>query len=385
MPTARTSTHSVSEPFNIAVHGLRGTAAMMVLLAHILGGTAEHIYTDRAGFQELYRPFWNFGTYGVYLFFAISGYVILPSALKYAPREFALRRFMRLYPLFFVLTLLFVILNILTNYAPKLNDPLTILAGFTFTNLLAGTEQLTPNAWSLTYEVMFYTLIVCVVAFGVRQRHSLWLALSIAAALAFLIRFPAALYFLIGISAWLLHRRWGRTSGTAARLVEACAFVGLVLVASQGHFSYKHEEMTNPVALGTIFMTAAYFHLAALHNSLTARLLSGRLPLYLGTVSYSLYLVHPYTYLPTRLIFERLGLFGDNIALSVGVFAIAVIVTTMIATEIAHRTLETWPYRRMFSAEVFHRGSEGGGAGGAGGHTSAVAPAPVSAGAARRH
>lgn len=335
------------------MHGLRGLASIMVFLAHILGGAAEHIYADRSGFVDWAEPIWNFGTYGVYLFFAISGYVILPSALKYSPRQFALRRFWRLYPLFFVLSVIFIILNLITQREPQLNTPLTIFAGLTFTNLLAGTEQLTPNAWSLSYEVMFYVLITAILAFGVKTRRPLLLAISIAAALAFLLRYPAAIYFLIGICVWLLHRRFGDIARLPHRLAEALAALGLIAVASRGHFAYNHAEITQPVALGTIAMTALYFHFAAMQNSLSARLLGWRLPLYLGTVSYSLYLVHPYTYLPIRLIFERMGLFGPNIALSMALFYAAVLIPTLIATELFHRTLEIGPYRRVFHSDVF--------------------------------
>src|SRR3546814_12014022 len=86
-----------------------------------------------------------------------SELVILPSVLRYSTGQFALRRFLRLYPLFLTLTLLFVLLNAVTNAYPDLNNWPTILAGVTFTNLFWHTEQLTPNAWSLTFEVIFYS------------------------------------------------------------------------------------------------------------------------------------------------------------------------------------------------------------------------------------
>src|SRR3546814_6945714 len=87
-----------------------------------------------------------------------SELVILPSVLRYSTGQFALRRFLRLYPLFLTLPLLFVLLNAVTNAYPDLNNWPTILAGVTFTNLFWHTEQLTPNAWSLTFEVIFYSL-----------------------------------------------------------------------------------------------------------------------------------------------------------------------------------------------------------------------------------
>src|SRR3546814_18959352 len=91
--------------FNCASHFLRGFAALMVFSAHLLGGSAEHVSQDHSAYvQFVLRP-WQFGVSGVYLFFTISGFVILPSVLRYSTGQFALRRFLRLYPLFLTLTL----------------------------------------------------------------------------------------------------------------------------------------------------------------------------------------------------------------------------------------------------------------------------------------
>src|SRR3546814_7647048 len=74
--------------------------------------------------------------------------------------------------------------------------------------------------------------------------------------------------------------------------------------------------MINPVAIGTILSTASYFYFAVSPGSLTGRLLSGPTMAYLGTVSYSLFLVHPYTYYAMRMLFVEMGLFTNHIALS---------------------------------------------------------------------
>ena len=71
------------DSFNSSAHGLRGIASMMVFFAHLLGGTAEHIYSGRADYVAFVERPWNFGVYGVELFFVISGFVILPSVMRY--------------------------------------------------------------------------------------------------------------------------------------------------------------------------------------------------------------------------------------------------------------------------------------------------------------
>lgn len=338
--------------FNVAAHGLRGLAAVMVLFAHILGGTAEHIYGHDEAYVQAVKAPWYLGTFGVELFFVISGFVILPSALRYAPREFALRRFLRLYPLFAALSVIFVALNAVTNAYPKLNNADTVISGFLFINLFTGTEQLTPNAWSLTYEVMFYVLMCGIVHFCVRKRHMMTGVPMVLLALIFLTAFPIAVYFLMGCAIWLMTRRaWSMRID--ARIPEAVTLCLTILFAAQGHFEYRWSDFQNPVVVPIILATGCYFYFAVQPGSLTAAALDNRLMRYLGTVSYSLYLVHPYTYYLTRWLFAKLGWFTDNVTLSIAIFAAVVVALTIPLTHLVHVTLELWPYQHFFRQRIY--------------------------------
>lgn len=349
---------SRTDTFNVAAHGLRGLAAVMVLFAHILGGTAEHIYSHDDTYVQAVKAPWYLGTFGVELFFVISGFVILPSALRYAPRQFALRRFLRLYPLFFVLSLFFVGLNAATDAYPKLNNIETVVSGFLFINLFTGTEQLTPNAWSLTYEVMFYILMCGVVHFCIRKRSAVGGGMLILASLAFLIAFPIAIYFVMGCAVWLMTRRaW--TLPVNPRLLEAMTFCLTIIFAAQGHFEYRWSDFQNPVVLPIILSTGCYFYFAVQPRSLTAAALDNPPMRYLGTVSYSLYLVHPYSYYVTRWLFVKLGWFTDNVAGSIALFAAVVVLLTLPLTHLIHVSLELWPYRRFFRQNIYREKTRG--------------------------
>jgi len=339
--------------FNAAAHGLRGVASMMVFFAHLLGGTAEHIYFADANYVALIQAPWNFGRWGVELFFAISGFVILPSVLRYAPREFALRRALRLYPLFLAFSLLFIGLNALTNAYPSTNNLLAIFGGLTFLNLLTGTEQLTPNAWSLTFEVIFYVFACLIAHFWIRRDNKAVSIVLAILAFAFLCRFPIAVYFLFGILVRILYVRGIRPSLQWARPLEAAAFLACAAITSIMHFGYEPEDLANPLVYETMVATLAYFYLAVQPGSLTGKLLDNKPVFYLGAVSYSLYLVHPYVYFACRDMFVRFGLFSDDWLASMTLFFLVSTPAALIVTHAVHHLLERWPYRWFFHQRIY--------------------------------
>lgn len=325
----------------------------MVFVAHILGGTAEHIYADRPSYISMIERPWNLGVYGVELFFVISGFVILPSVIRYTPREFALRRFWRLYPLFFVFTLLFAALNLATNAYPKLNSLEAFVVSLLFMDLFTGTEQLTPNAWSLSFEVIFYTLTCVLVFFWMKRPSRLGAVLAGGVAVSFLAVYPISIYFLAGLGIRCLHDRRLNVPPAFARYLELFFLGCCIFFASIRHFDYEWSEFDSPLVLIIIISTAAYFYLAIAKDSLTSRLLANRISIYLGTVSYSLYLVHPYTYFVCRELFDRWGLFTRDITASMLLFFSIVTPLTFVITHIIHQNLEVRPYQHFFGQRIY--------------------------------
>ncbi|WNO54189.1 acyltransferase family protein [Stakelama saccharophila] len=345
--------------FNPAAHGLRGIASMMVFWAHLLGGTAEHIYADHDSYVDLVRGPWNFGVWGVELFFVISGFVILPSVMRYSLREFALRRFFRLYPLFLFFSLVFIAMNAATNAYPAMNTPLAVLGGLTFLNLFTHTEQLTPNAWSLTYEVMFYALAAIGYSLAVRQRSRWGAALVAILSCAFLLRYPIAFFFLAGALVRIAYDAGIRPAPGVARPLEVLLGLVCVYLASLHHLGYSRADMAEPVAWALMATTPAYFYLAIQPDSVSTRLFRSRAIAYLGTVSYSLYLLHPYTYYGFRLLFDRMGWFTQDWLWSMALFFAVTTPVTLALTHVVHKALEIAPYRRFFHQRIY-RGAAGG-------------------------
>lgn len=326
---------------------------MMVFWGHLLGGTAKHIYADDPHYLGAVEGFWHLGTSGVVLFFVISGFVILPSVIRYRPGQFALRRFVRLYPLFIALSLLFVGLNAATNLYPNLNDIGTIFAALLFVNIFIGTEQLTPNAWSLSFEVIFYALTCLTVYFVIHRPSRAGLLMAMALCAIFLLIFPIGVFFLGGVLIRLLYDRGIELPAWLARPLELIAAVCFVRYASMSWFAYVPSDFLNPIALKIIVSGLCYFYLALPRTSLTTLCLRSSEALYIGTVSYSLYLVHPYVYYACRLIFDRLGWFTGNQLVSMLFFFGVTTPITLVVTHVIHKTIEMKPYEWTFRQRIY--------------------------------
>ncbi|WP_419815386.1 acyltransferase family protein [Glacieibacterium sp.] len=346
------------EEFNVAAHGLRGLASVMVLMAHIIGGTARHIYPDDLSYVLATRHPWYLGTFGVQLFFVISGFVIVPSALKYRPGDFALRRFLRIYPLFFVLSLFFIAINAMTNSYPKINNLGAIVSGLLFTNLFTGTEQLTPNAWSLTFEVVFYVLTCAIMHFTIRHKIPLLSGIAIVAAAVFAMYFPIAVYFMVGVLVRYLYPAAPLSRGLQ-RGLECCCFFALIWLASRAHFEYHWTDFQDPVVIPLILVTGCFFYLAVAPGSATNAIMDNRVARYVGTISYSLYLVHPYIYFGVRTAFSHLKWFGPDIARSMTLFGAVVVVLSFVVSHFVHLTLERAPYAWYFRQRIYRDAGDG--------------------------
>lgn len=155
------------------LHGLRGLASLMVFFAHITAGYNLHVnsvlgtHTTQGSLQYYIT---NIGTFGVEIFFFLSGFVILKSSIKENEKAFFTRRAFRIYPIFLLFSLLFIIGNIITNSNPELNNIKSILLALSFTNIFFNSSQLTPNAWSVVYEVWYYFGIYYIVSLLIKKK-----------------------------------------------------------------------------------------------------------------------------------------------------------------------------------------------------------------------
>lgn len=275
--------HATSYARFESIDVLRGFAALTVVFSH-------------------YFPFWNrylgdvvvivpaqFGYYAVNLFFVISGMVIFMTLEKCnSVFDFAVLRFSRLYPAYWATLILATIVVVAIFENPFWAGGFVINATmfqefFRFPNL--------DNVyWSLTVELAFYLNVAWLLALGLHNRINGCIA---------------GWLFLSGIWALLLHdpSRDDRDWFSILLALDYAPFFAIGILFYEGR-----GRLWRPIELGLFAAALLVEYLIASWEGLAVAVISSilvfaamkgilnfatnRITLWLGTISYSLYLIH---------------------------------------------------------------------------------------------
>lgn len=279
---------------------LRLLAALAVVAFHYLFRGAAGGGFLAAGYPEA-APFAIYGYLGVNLFFLISGYVIAWSAEGRDWRDFAVARFVRLYPGFLIcMTISFAVLAVVRP--PWAAVSVTQYAA----NLLMFAPALKQPFvdgvyWSIILELVFYGWVALALISGIFQRLKLelvagWLILSALNEYAFgsgLLRLvfvtEFAPLFAAGI---LLHHIQTHGRSAEAMVLLAASFVLSTSLMGVGQAwmleHYGRAISTAHLALANVAIFALVIAAIALRRVVPA----SRTALALGGLTYPLYLLH---------------------------------------------------------------------------------------------
>ena len=280
---------------------IRGIAAMAVVLQHVLWYLSPR-------FENTFATIWSPGRFGVVAFFIVSGFIV-PRSLEQRGDVigFWVSRFWRLVPAYWFSLLFLAILPVAGIEMHSAGDPTSIkqwIANLTMLQGFVRVPDFNPVAWTLGLEMVLYGAITIAFIKGFLSRTwAISLALlgllgggSIILPVCFHIRFPAGAAAVFGsIIAGLALFRW--FSGALSKK-EALAINLLCVVVTVGSavVNYSPTRLASdplqPTQFCAIFsaITGYTFFLGMI------ALRDRQFPkwvLWLGKVSYSLYLLHP--------------------------------------------------------------------------------------------
>ena len=291
---------------------LRGVAILMVLVYHAFTSEYGRYYKWKGLVAKLRFPNpesvllypVSFGWSAVALFFVISGFCIHYSYLRNGSsivwRDYAIRRFWRIYPAYLAALLFFFGFGFFATRFPQWAN-LGLHLTF-FHNLFPQTLMAyNPSFWSLATEVQFYLLyplflflhgrvgigrlLIGLLALSLLWRCGIYaMAGSPRSTLTNLTAMPMMSWVDWALGAWVAERYYhGKKPLPRKALWALLAVAGMVLAS-----------LTRPTLLFCfLFASVASVFLLewALHRSF-GRQWYWRILLFFGTVSYSLYLWH---------------------------------------------------------------------------------------------
>ena len=259
---------------------------------------------------------WQIGTYAVFGFYTISGYLmtlIMHESYGYSfigRTRFALNRFLRLYPLYWLAAILSILLILwvgsdsVRNYhqamfLPETNVQIASNISMIYIGLFPQQfmPRLVPPTWALTVEIIFYSAI-CLGLSKNLFRVYIWLGISI-------------VYFLLSFS---VKHGWQYRYYPifAASLPFAVGSLIFFLQRKKESFAL-HNRLTNPLSLLILIIINMVivvlwkdyfefgFYISFLLNAILVcklagggkwPLLSRKVDEWIGSYSYPIYLFH---------------------------------------------------------------------------------------------
>jgi exopolysaccharide production protein ExoZ len=327
-----------------SIQYVRAVAASVVVLAHsansLLGRTSHLINLD-------------YGAYGVDIFFVVSGFVMYYTtfATGIRPSAFFVKRLIRIFPLYFVLSTLMFALVALSPASFNKESP-DLLAYFEsilfiphWNPRLHDLEPIIGPGWTLNYEMFFYLLFAA--SLFLRKRFGALILLPVIGALVVLGRLypienplfitytsPLMLEFCLGIVVAAVF-----INPTQASLRWPIMLM-VLLGASTAYLYAFHAASSGSEELRPLFvgLPCALLVLALV---LTER--CGRLPTFaflalVGDASYSLYLVHTFVLGFAQHFWQRFV--GINTVPAHALFITIVLVASVVTALLVYRLLE---------------------------------------------
>lgn len=315
--------------------GHRGIAILLVMFFHAFSRWPGLVpYTNE--YAEF--PLFRFGFLGVQLFFILSGFVILMTLEKCISfKEFIYHRWLRLFPAMLVCSLIiFFSADFFferPNGSPSVKDlipGLTFISPYHLSKLIGVVYNLENAFWSLYVEFKFY-IISALLYFLIGSEK-----LVISLFLLFVSWFTLTqlqqntdnrlIYYFLSLTNHLSLKYFGWFAAGASFYLytksddKKCFWYGVAICILS---SLAEAIVNNSIEILVAILIISLFFSYSLISVNIQRLLSNRLLLFLGYVSYPLYLLHENMMISIIIKFN--GLLPQKLSFLLPIFAITII------------------------------------------------------------
>ncbi|MGX5172733.1 acyltransferase family protein [Aliikangiella sp. IMCC44653] len=275
---------------------LRFIAALSVVLFHYVAYFSVDFPKQRPILDSL-EVITQFGFLGVPLFFMISGFVILASAMHRSNLDFAIARFARLYPVYWLCVSLTALIVFLVDHKPI--DLPTYFVNMTMLQSFVGFADVDGVYWTLAKELQFYFCIFALLSLNLISHVKSWLSVWLVATITFtffkqpffmgwFITPEYSSFFIAGVCLYMLQQQ------------RDLVFYNLVLVLSlllSGYWIYRMSpeflshatQLEQSISVAIVAILYLIFWLIAAGKWTMSKTSSW---MTLGALTYPLYLLH---------------------------------------------------------------------------------------------
>lgn len=315
----------------IGIQAMRYFAALAVLVDHLIVAMCEV-----GKLSDSWLPFaYKLGDVGVFLFFGISGFVmVLTNRDKFqnkgAPAKFFSRRLVRIWPMYFLATIVVFGMKYGSDAVYSVGNLFKSLAFIPYVGSDGLYRPILGKGWTLNYEMFFYVIFaICLSlrkSFGLSAACVTLIVLGVSTDIAggMLWEFYAnsiVLYFLVGIVLgyaikdvqlpWKFSYHAVSAIGIAALLFLLLVYLNVVLDVSWGK-----QILMLLLVLACLYCVC--FSETKFQSSVATRLVS-----LLGDASYCLYLFHGFFFFALKPLLKSF----DNAAI-IGILPIIIVAVT---------------------------------------------------------
>lgn len=300
------------------IQAIRGIASIMVFLIHLFS-TSSYVQMP-----WLHQQINVYGPGGVDIFFVLSGFVVTMSAISGSGVKFDIRRSMsfltkrilRIYPPYLVVLAVAMLISPPVWLAP---DWLPQYSIFRLATLTTAINYKVMVAWSLAFEMFFYLVLTIIVLFGkdnFKPILILWIAIEIIAIIYFnsidksyadiIPLNPQILQFAVGCLLACYAQNIKKDYGLAILIAGVAAFI---LMSNANQYMGGWNSFNRTI---TLTVPAAMLIYGAVACEIGKSFVFHRYLVWLGNISFSMYLWHQITFQSSEYIFTKLGIMSIN-------------------------------------------------------------------------